>query len=144
MSLIVTKLASLQKVFNKRPVIDYTETFSRVIKPTTIYTLLSLFITQNWHLHLLDINNLFLHGTFHEEVYMAQAPGFIDSKFPSHLCIILKRYLFMVLSRMRVSGILQSPTILLDKVSNNMYRIHLYLSITMLLIPFILLCMRVM
>lgn len=37
---------------------------------TTIHTLLSIASIKGWHLHQLDINIAFLHGTSEGEVYM--------------------------------------------------------------------------
>lgn len=59
--------------------VNYNETFSLVVKPTTIRVILNLAITHKWELQHVDINNAFLNGTLQEEVYMVQPHGFISS-----------------------------------------------------------------
>jgi histone deacetylase 1/2 len=39
------------KGFKQRYGLDYEDTFSYVVKPTTIHLLLSLALTKGWHLH---------------------------------------------------------------------------------------------
>ena len=66
--------------------VDFDETFSSVVKPVTIRTVLHLSLTNNWQVNQLDVQNAFLHGTLDEDVYMFQPPGFIDSSKPNHVC----------------------------------------------------------
>ncbi|GJV70355.1 ribonuclease H-like domain-containing protein [Tanacetum coccineum] len=51
--------------------IDVDETFSPVVKPATIRTVLSFDISRHWPVHQLDVKNAFLHG-------MPLGPGFSD------------------------------------------------------------------
>ncbi|GJX47350.1 ribonuclease H-like domain-containing protein [Tanacetum coccineum] len=43
--------------------IDVDETFSLVVKPSTIQTILSLATSQHWPVHQLDVKNTFLHDS---------------------------------------------------------------------------------
>ncbi|GKC04050.1 ribonuclease H-like domain-containing protein, partial [Tanacetum coccineum] len=66
--------------------IDFDDTFSLVVKPVTIRTVLSLALTKHWHVHHLDVNNAFLNGDLSETVYMHQPLGFVDPWYPHHVC----------------------------------------------------------
>ncbi|PWA99415.1 hypothetical protein CTI12_AA009100 [Artemisia annua] len=68
--------------------VDFDETFSPVVKPATIRTVLSLAVSRNWPVHQLDVKNAFLNGDLSETVYMHQPPGFVDSRYPHHVCLL--------------------------------------------------------
>ena len=76
--------------FSQRPGIDFGETFSPVVKPATVRTVLSLALSQHWPIHQLDVKNAFLHGTLTETVYCAQPSGFEDSTHPNFVCRLNK------------------------------------------------------
>ncbi|GJZ95406.1 ribonuclease H-like domain-containing protein [Tanacetum coccineum] len=65
--------------------VDVDETFSPVVKPGTIRTVLSLATSRHWPVHQLDVKNTFLHGDLAETVYMYQPLGFRDSTHPDYL-----------------------------------------------------------
>ncbi|RVW71213.1 Retrovirus-related Pol polyprotein from transposon RE2 [Vitis vinifera] len=84
------KARLVAKGFHQHPGIDYSETFSLVIKPTTVRLVLNLAVSQGWSLRQLDVNNAFLQGTLTEDVFMSQPPSFIDRDHPHHVCKLRK------------------------------------------------------
>nr|GEZ00338.1 putative RNA-directed DNA polymerase [Tanacetum cinerariifolium] len=86
------KARFVAKGFWQQPVFDFHETFSPVVKSTTIQAVLSLAVTNNRPLRLLDVHNAFLHGNIKERVYMQQPSGFIDPQRSNHVCLLHKSF----------------------------------------------------
>ncbi|KAA3488511.1 Retrovirus-related Pol polyprotein from transposon TNT 1-94 [Gossypium australe] len=58
---------------------DFRETFTPVVKPATIHTILSIDVIKRWSLRQVEVNNVFLNGDLTEEVYMQQPPGYVQT-----------------------------------------------------------------
>lgn len=67
------------------------DTFAPVFKMPTMRTGLAIAFTKGWHIIWLDVNNVFLHGTLNEEVYIQLPTRFHKSeKSQAKVCKLLK------------------------------------------------------
>ena len=73
--------------------VDFSETFSPVVKLATIRSVLHVALANHWQINQLDVQNAFLHGNLDEDVYMFQPPGFVDKNKTDYVCK-LKRALY--------------------------------------------------
>ena len=78
------------KGFLQQPGVDFVDTFSLVVKQTTIHLVIALAVSHNWPLRQLDVECAFLHGDLHETIFMAQPQGYIDTTKPTHVCRLIK------------------------------------------------------
>ncbi|KAI5318095.1 hypothetical protein L3X38_037803 [Prunus dulcis] len=76
--------------FSQEYGLDSEETFSPVVRHTTVRLILGLAVNFQWELRQLDVKNAFLHGELQEEVFMKQPQGFVDSQYPNHVCKLQK------------------------------------------------------
>lgn len=76
--------------FSQEYGVDYEETFSPVVRHTTVRLILCLVAYHNWNLHQMDVKNVFLHGLLNEDVYMIQPGGFVNTQHPNYVCKLNK------------------------------------------------------
>lgn len=82
--------------------VNYEETFSPVVKMSTIRCLIALAIKKSWTIFQFDVNNTFLHGDLNEEAYMVVPQGIENPN--GKVCRL--RNLFMGSSNPQGNGLL--------------------------------------
>jgi hypothetical protein len=66
--------------------VEYDETFSPVVKPSTVRMVLATVVFRDWPIQQLDVKNAFLHDTLSETVFCCQPTGFADPAQPDLFC----------------------------------------------------------
>uniref|UniRef100_A0A803PAZ4 Reverse transcriptase Ty1/copia-type domain-containing protein n=1 Tax=Cannabis sativa TaxID=3483 RepID=A0A803PAZ4_CANSA len=94
------------KGFHQRSGVDFVETFSPVIKASTVQVVLTIAVTYNWEIRQLDVNNAFLNGILEEDVFMMQPSGFEDTGKPDYVCKLNKS----------IYGLRQAPRLWYDQL----------------------------
>jgi hypothetical protein len=121
--------------FSQQYVVDLAETFSPVVKRSTIRVVLSPGVSSSWHIHQLDVKNAFLHGTLNETVYCQQPYGFKNPSSPDLVCL-LHNYLYGS-SKLLVLGFINLPLSFKQLVFLLLNLIPLYFIFTLLFTSFI-------
>jgi hypothetical protein len=65
--------------------LDFEETFAPVTRLESICILLAFVAHHTFKLFQMDVKSAFLNGPIKEEVYVEQAPGFEDDRYPDHV-----------------------------------------------------------
>lgn len=55
--------------------VDYIEKISPIMKMITVRALIGTTVVKGWEMYQLDVNNAFLHGYLHKEVYIQVPQG---------------------------------------------------------------------
>ncbi|KAA0037194.1 Retrovirus-related Pol polyprotein from transposon TNT 1-94 [Cucumis melo var. makuwa] len=76
------KARLVAKGYNQQKGIDFSDTFSPVVKIVTVKIFLALVASNNWSLTQMDINNAFLNGDLFEEVHMSLPLSYQTSQVP--------------------------------------------------------------
>ena len=87
---------------------DFHETFSLVVKQTTIRVVLSLALSKGWLIRQLDVNNAFLNGDLKEDIYLQQPEGFADVSKSNLVCKLHKS----------LYGLKQAPRAWFERLQN--------------------------
>jgi hypothetical protein len=76
--------------FSQKEGIDYEETFSPVVRYTSIRAILAIVAVMKWKVHQMDVKTTFLNGVVEEEVYVEQPQGFETHDRETHVCRLKK------------------------------------------------------
>lgn len=107
------KTRLVAKGYSQQNGFDFTETFSLVVKPSTIRIVLSIALYRNWNIKQLHVNNAFLKGVLHEDVYMEQPHGFMKEGNEKLVCKLNNA----------IYGLKQAPRVWFEKLKTALFRL---------------------
>lgn len=84
------KACLIAQGFKQQAELNFNETFSSIVKPTTIRVVFSIAISLGWPKRQLDFKKAFLHDILCEKIYICQPPDFSHPKFLNHMCRLQK------------------------------------------------------
>ena len=78
--------------FNQIKNVNFSDTYSLVMKAKTVRVLFAIAVEMGWEMHHPDIVSAYLNGTLKETVYMEQPPNFDDLEKPrcQYVCRLRK------------------------------------------------------
>lgn len=78
------------KGYEQRKGVDYSETYSPVVRHSSLRYLLALAAQRDMSVVQMDAVSAYLQGTLHEEIFMEQPAEYVDPQNPSKCCRLLK------------------------------------------------------
>ena len=90
--------------YHQIPGVDYTENVAPVINDVSLRLVILLWLNNDWHAEIVDVDTAFLYGDLDEEVYMKIPSGYqevvelIDEK---NWCLELKMSIYRLVQAAR-------------------------------------------
>jgi hypothetical protein len=86
----IYKAQLVAKAYSQVHGVDYHDTFSLVVKITSIQMLMALVVANDFDVHQMDVKTTFLNGYLQETIYMEQPQGFIHLGTHHKVCKLHK------------------------------------------------------